>query len=407
MSKLDFQPVILGSDENAYSIAREFHEEYGIKSIVLTKAGMLATTNSIIVDIIIVRDLDDAENFNENLMKVWEQIQHRSEKFILLACNENYAELVIRNKDKLEKKFLCPFLDEYLLDEVIYKEKFYEMCEKHQLSYPKTVIFKKGMIPEEFNIPFGFPIVVKPSDSVTYFNAQFEGKEKAYILDDFDSFIEKIHLIYSSTYKESLIIQDYIPGGDSAMYVLNAYVDQHHKVRLMSLGHVVLEDCTPAFLGNYVAISASYDEEIYKKYTKFLEDIKFQGFANIDLKFDKRDGEFKIFELNVRQGRSHYFVTASGYNLMKPLVDDMVYNKPSEAVYTNGDMLLYNVPLKTLRKYVKDVEVQNNVNRLLKEKKTARTLIYDKDSNLLRKVKLYNYYRLYHKRFEKYFKHEV
>ena len=38
------------------------------------------------------------------------------------------------------------------------------------------------------------------------------------------------------------------------MRVLNAYVDQNGKVRMMCLGRVILEDYTPILIGNYVGI---------------------------------------------------------------------------------------------------------------------------------------------------------
>ena len=60
---MEFLPVILGSDDNAYGMARSFHEEYGIKSIVITKGHLLPTAHSKIIEKRMVPGFDDIENF--------------------------------------------------------------------------------------------------------------------------------------------------------------------------------------------------------------------------------------------------------------------------------------------------------------------------------------------------------
>lgn len=405
MSKLDFLPVILGSDDNAYGVARSFHEAYGLKSIVVTKGDILPTMHSRILEKFYVKDLDDPAVFADALLKLHPTLKERAEKLILLASNENYVELSIRSRQRLKDHYILPFLPLEKMEEIIYKERFYGLCEENGLDYPKTMIFRKGMDPA-MAPPFDFPVVVKPSDSVSYFNAAFPGKEKAYVVKDQETFTRTVSAIYASTYEEALIIQDYIPGGDEAMRVLNAYVDQNGKVRMMVLARVVLEDCTPVLRGNYVALVPEYDEEVYRTYQRFLEKIRFTGFANIDLKYDRRDGTYKIFELNIRQGRSSYFVTAAGYNFARFLVEDRIYHRGQGVVFGKGDVLWHSIPKSLVRKYVRDPELKARVEDLIRRGKTASTLYYARDFHPLRWLKLMNFYRSYHQRFQRYFKED-
>ncbi|MCZ2260221.1 carboxylate--amine ligase [Sporosarcina sp. G11-34] len=405
MGKTDFLPVILGSDDNAYGMARAFHEQYGITSIVVTKGHILPTMHSKIVEKKIYENLDEPKVFIQSMLNLHEELKSRASKLLVIASNENYAELAIRHRDELEPHYILPFIDEKLMDEVVYKERFYEMCEEYGLDYPDTLIFKKGM-DAQMELPFDYPVVVKPSDSMTYFNAQFEGKKKAYVLHSKAEFIDTIDKVFSSTYEDSLIIQDYIPGNDTVMRVLNAYVDRNGKVKMMCLGRVILEDYTPTLIGNYVGIIGEYNkdtEEVYAKYKKFLEAIGFRGYANIDLKYDRRDGKYKIFELNIRQGRSSYFVTTNGYNMAKYLVEDRVENEDLPIEYGSNTRLWHAVPKDLLIKYTMDEDLKKQVIDRFKKGESASTLYYSADLGFIRRFKLKSYYKDYYRRFEEHF----
>ena len=53
--------------------------------------------------------------------------------------------------------------------------------------------------------------------------------------------------------------------------MLNAYVDKHHRVRMMFLGHPLLEDPSPVAVGNYAAIIPDYNEDVFRRIKAFLE----------------------------------------------------------------------------------------------------------------------------------------
>ena len=133
--------------------------------------------------------------------------------------------------------------------------------------------------------------------------------------------------MYAAGYPGKMILQEFIPGDDSYMRVLTNYSDTRGRVKLMCLGHVLLEEHSPHGIGNHAVIITEHDEGLCGKIRGMLEDIGYVGFSNFDIKYDQRDGKYKAFEINTRQGRSNYYVTGSGHNIARYLVGDLVEGK--------------------------------------------------------------------------------
>jgi D-aspartate ligase len=173
------------------------------------------------------------------------------------------------------------------------------------------------------------------------------------------------------------------------MRVLNDYVDKDHNVRVMALGHPLLEDPTPGAVGNYVVILPDENQQIYQMISTFLKQIQYVGFANFDLKYDSRDGQYKLFEINLRQGRSSFFITLSGLNLAKFLTEDLVFDVPfQETVYGKAyaptAKLWLGVPKNIFLDYANENEEKERAKKLLAENRWGTTVFYDKDLSIKR-----------------------
>ncbi len=407
----NFTPILLGSDMNVYGMARSFHEISGQVVDVYARLQLAPTRFSKIVNVHLIEDFDSDPAFIEAMRKIADNYKGHNEKLILIACGDGYAELISKHKDELSETFVCPYVDYKMLKRLNSKESFYEVCDEYDLPYPSTKIITKAMYESGVSItpPFPFPVALKPTNSVEWLDIHFEGRKKAFTIHSQVELNSVIGKIYDNGYTSDLILQDFVPGDDSHMRVLNAYVDQNHQVKMMCLGHPLLEDPTPAAIGNYVAIVPEYNQPLYDKMKKFLEDIQFTGFANFDMKYDERDQTFKLFEINIRQGRSSFFVTLNGYNLASWLVKDYVTNELSGAdtVFGNQDdsqaKLWLGVPKKIFRKYAKDNEYKQRALKLLEEGRVGTTVFYKKDMNLKRwalmQYMFYNYYGRYKRYF--------
>jgi len=404
--KQKFLPVILGSDENAYGISRAFHEKYNIIPTVLCKQILVAARYSKIIDIHQIDNFDVEKICIDNIIKIAEEKLKEYEKLILVPCSDYYIEFVVKNKDIIGKYFCNKFISFDLLQKFVTKEKFYQICDKYNLSYPKTVICeKKDRLNILNSLSFDFPIIVKANNSNSYdfLHSKFDGKKKVFFVNTKEEYTDIVNNMNKSDYNDNLIIQDFIPGDDTSMRVLNCYSDNNGKVKLMCLGQPVIEEYSPLALGNYAAIMTDYNKEIFEKIKNFLEDIKYVGFSNFDMKFDTKSEEYKLFEINPRQGRSSFFVTSSGYNLAEFLVDNCVYEKNLDIVYADTDRLWLSVPKKIIYNYVGNKEVLDRAKRLIKEKKYAYTLLYKKDINLKRFLRIKLYYQKHIKEYKQYF----
>ncbi|WP_341855090.1 hypothetical protein [Brachybacterium sp. GPGPB12] len=111
------------------------------------------------------------------------------------------------------------------------------------------------------------------------------------------------------------MVQEMIPGDDTSMLSVTAYVDTQGRVTLLGGAQVLLEEHTPGALGNPAAMFTTDLPEVFEQSVRFLHHTGYRGYANFDVKIDPRDGVGKFFEVNPRIGRNNYYMTAAGANV--------------------------------------------------------------------------------------------
>lgn len=408
-----FQPILLGSDINAYGMARAFHEAYGITSVAFAHFQLSPTKFSTIVKVNIIEHFDDPTVFRDQMVRIGKEMTraHPDTTLLVIPCGDVYANLLSRFGNELRQYFAFHRLDPALNHQLSYKNTFYETCEQYHLPYPKTkVITEAGVARRDYeDLPFAYPVAMKPVDSAAWLDIDFPGRKKAFIFNTPQELDTIINRSYQAGYHAAMVIQDFIPGDDSRMRVLNAYVDQHHRVRMMFLGHPLLEDPTPEAVGNYAAIIPDYNEPLFDTIRDFLEDIQYEGVANFDMKYDVRDNSYKLFEINLRQGRSSYFVTLNGYNLATYFVDDLVEDTAFDGntVYAKGSKLWMEIPRSIFRDYVRDGDDKRRGLEMISRGDWGTTLEYGNDMSLLRRLMIHRMFSIYKRRYAQYFQQKA
>lgn len=376
-------PVLIGADLNCYHVARAFHEAYGVCSYAFGHYETGAIKKSRLIRFVREEKIDTDEVFEQTMLAFAKEHAGQG-PMILLGCTDDYANLIARHKEALRPYFLIPYNDAALMDELQSKSRFYRLCEQRGIPYPKTVILSLTSKRDEsvFSpdaLGFSYPIIVKPANSVRYWKHPFEGMNKVYEAKTPKEAAKIVDTIYQSGYDDDVILQDFIIGNNSAMHVLTTYSQSDGKVKMMRLGHVLLEEQTPKGRGNHTAILTENNPALTEPFRALLEELGYVGFANFDIKYDARDGSYRAFEINLRQGRSNFYCTASGANIAKCLVEDLVEQKDAPSNDTAEEIFWSYIPRAVLYRYMHNDTLRSRAKALCRKGRFVSSFWYRPD----------------------------
>ncbi len=360
-------PVVLGGDIGAYSLARTFHEAYGVRSVVVSSVATGIVRHSRIIHNIVEPGVDDPAVIVPRLVELAERLAGK--RLILCGSADWLVRIIVENRTVLERHYAIPYTTVERLDQVTQKAEFSRLCAELGLAHPTTVVYDFAVGGSVDTATLTFPVIAKTGDTAAYHQVEFAGKKKVFEVDSQAELVELLKRVAESGYRSTFIIQDFIPGDDSGMRILTCYSDRSGRVRWGSFGHVLLEEHTPGALGNPAGIITEPNPEVMAQATRLLEHIGWTGYANFDLKLDPRDGRVVFFELNPRLGRSNFYITAAGRNTAVPYVREYISGLEPVSDDAQGDVVdehLYTVlPSALLLRYVLDPALRRRARRLI------------------------------------------
>lgn len=372
---VDLRVVVLGGDIGAYSLARAFHEAYGLRPSVISTVSTGLVRDSAVADHLIVPAADDPQALVAQVVALAEQ--HPHDRTLVLGSSDWLVRLLIENRDAFPPSVVLPYTDTERLDLVTDKTSFADLCRRHDIPHPVTTVidFTEADLPDLRDV--SYPAVVKTADTAAYHRVDFPGKKKVFTAADAGQLRGILDAVRASGYRAKFLVQELIPGSDRGMRILTCYCDPGGTVRFGVSGRVLVEEHTPGALGNPAGIVVDYDAESVAAATRLLEGIGWVGYANFDMKYDPRTGRTVFFELNPRLGRSNFYLTASGVNPVVHYVQDWVLHRsgPYPDPASSPTHLYTVLPLALLRRYVTG-DARRELRELRRRKAVTNPLWY-------------------------------
>ena len=175
----------------------------------------------------------------------------------------------------------------------------------------------------------------------------------------------------------------------------------------MCLGHTMLEEHTPKGLGNHAAIVTEPVSSlpIADKIKDMLEALGYTGFSNFDIKL--REGtkdDFRVFEINLRQGRSNFYLTSAGLNVAY-LANEVYESDGNDCNKVENVVFWHHIPKSTAYKYTEDKALVEKAKKLAKEGREYSSVWYTPDMrfNPLRTLCVLEQLRRQKGKFKKYY----
>ena len=396
---MDTKILILGSDANAYYMARCAYEYTRKKAHLIGKDRLAFTKFSNILTIEYEPNLWNEQEFVRILNRY--ALKNIENRVLVISTNETYSLFLARNQKILEHNLVYFKQSAKVLETLTNKEKFYKTYKTSSLSFPVTYYFdvaKDSLIPT-----MTYPMILKPADVVSYNHLSFPGKNKIYKIESEEELLNTINRIKSAGYQEKLILQEYIPGDDSYLFDSVVYVSKNGKVKVISFAQIGLQERSKSMVGNAACLINGFNTfkvdtaKMKENIITFMETLGMNGFFEFDMKYDKKSQTFKVLEINARQGRCSYYLTPLKANLVEIMLKDLVMQEELPFRDLKEECLLSFVPKNIVKTYITNEDFKKEVLRLWKKRVSPMECPKDKNFKrfLMMKKRLWHYKKEY------------
>lgn len=385
MNDVALRPIILGGDIGAYATARAFHEGRGASSVVVATARVWPVRDSAIIDLRVIPTLAEGATLTETIRSI--AAEQPTSQHLVIATADWLVEHLAESADailQLVDNVTIPYPGADVVARVANKAEVMQKCAELGIPHPATTLVELTE-PDVPDLPqLDYPQVVKVASTTAAHSVSYPGEAKVHVVANEAEARDLLLRMARAGLRGSVLLQERLPGGDSAMAAANLFVGRDHRVRFAQFGRVLLEEHTPTALGNSVAqvtVDSAAEPEVavlLQHMRSLVESFEWSGFANIDL-MRGADGVYRVLEINPRVGRSGYAVTASGYNVADMYTREFVTGETGPSVVATARHLFAVVPLLVLRRFAP--QQWREVRNLVRSRSVTNPLYYSRERN--------------------------
>lgn len=210
---------------------------------------------------------------------------------VLIPTDDVGAILIAEEALTLRQWFLFPNLRSDIPRSLVDKSQLHTLCKRLEVPCPQAI--SPGTISEvyEFIETAAFPVVVKPS------KPWLNSKITPSIVSSPRALLD-LYRRSEAQVTSNLLIQEYIHCGED--WLFNGYSDADSKCLAGFTGRKLRS--YPPRLGSATLCRSVTNPALLQQAEALVKAVSYAGIMDIDYRFDKRDGQYKLLDFNPRIG---------------------------------------------------------------------------------------------------------
>jgi predicted ATP-grasp superfamily ATP-dependent carboligase len=225
---------------------------------------------------------------------------------VILPTSDEFVRFLAAHRALLESRFRLCLPSSALLDFLTDKARETALVARCGIAMPRTVQ-DIPETPEALIAALGLPLILKPRSS-----AHRRAIRKKNVVIRTEEELRAFYAAFGSA-RSSLIAQEHIPGDDSTLWVCDATFDAGSN--LVSAFTFRKVRTAPPHDGVTCFGRSERNADLVALTGTVGTRLGYIGPADIDVKFDVRDGQFKYLEINPRLGMCNAFAAGCGVNV--------------------------------------------------------------------------------------------
>lgn len=261
-------------------------------------------------------ELQHSEQLLDTLMKISDRLDQEA---ILIPTSDDTSLFVATHREQLKDRYLFQNNSQELIETLISKEGMHGLAKANGIPVP-DISFPQSFADIEAYIDSGgkFPVMLKAIDGTRLFKRT--GK-KMVIVPTAEALVNSFRELDEPGFP-NLMLQEYIPGDDDQIYIFNGYFNRESECLVGFTGHKIRQ--FPVHVGCASLGIATWNQQVADMTTSFMRAIGYQGILDIGYRFDARDGQYKVLDINPRVGQAfRMFVAENDLDVVRALYLDL------------------------------------------------------------------------------------